>query len=90
MEIKQLELVFKLVKKYQIDYLKLPDGTEIHKALHTAPQTRISKSKSTPTSNETNYQFPESDVAEDLLFASSSAPAISLNTLNTFTSTENL
>ena len=69
-QLKELEAVLKLVSKYQLDELCLPDGTKIIKKNH------LGKPVEKP-----DYTFPSSPMpltAEEIIFGATSAPRLTL------------
>jgi hypothetical protein len=73
--IDELEKMMKLMQKYQIDELELGE-LKLHKKLHMGPKIP-KKPYSLPS-------LPASSFDEDIMFASSSAPKLSMSEFNRF------
>lgn len=69
LQLKELESVVKLMVKYQLDSLKLPDGTEISKKIHLGPKLPNKKEIHNPIIIGSKVLSDE-----DLMFAATSAP----------------
>lgn len=85
-ELKDLEAVMKLMTKYQVDQVTLPSGIIITKALHLPAKTRQRASKNQEAQLPVNWTTSTPD---DILFAQSSAPPITLEDFENFTISEN-
>ena len=81
LDLTELEAAMKLIEKYQIDSLELPNGIKLSKSLHKSkrPRGRSAPKLSSPPSLPVNFQEPD-----EIVFAQSSAPALSLDDLTNF------
>jgi hypothetical protein len=73
LQLRELESVLKLVTKYQLDSLELPDGTKISKKIHLGPKL--------PTRKDLDRPIRIGDKVlsdEDVMFAATAAPKMSL------------
>lgn len=84
LSLKDLEAICKMMQKYTIDLIELPNGVKIVKAIHLPHKARLTRTQSQepePSPLPVNYGIPD-----EILFKSSSAPHITLEDLDNFPS----
>lgn len=80
--IKYLSDLMKLMSKYQIDFIELP-SIKLSKKLH---QGKSIKTKSTLPIKTKSVIAVNGEIEDDIIFASTSAPKMSLEDFNRFAS----
>ena len=82
MDLNELEAVMKMMTKYTVDQVELPNGIKITKAIHLPVKPRKPYSKKDAII-EKELELPVNlQVSDDVLFFQSSAPEINLNNFN--------